>query len=155
MPKAATALAHADVYAAHHESVRATVLQHPALPPDKPFMVVPHGRDWERIQWMGQLPKKGQALQILVPGQLVKAKGLDVVQALAALDGGNRLHLHLLGSGGLNVKPAPGLTVHCEYRPQVSAPAWRRFAPTWAPCSPSGTKPGATRSQRCGPAACR
>jgi len=115
---AAQALAHADVYTAPHESVRATVLQHLALPPDKPFVVVPHGRDWERIQWMGQLPKKGQALQILVPGQLVKAKGLDVVQALAALDGGNRLHLHLLGGGGLNVKPAPGLTVHGEYRPQ-------------------------------------
>lgn len=115
---AAQALANADVYTAPHESVRATVLQHLALPTDKPFMVVPHGRDWERIQWMGQLPKRGQALQILVPGQLVKAKGLDVVQALAALDGGNRLHFHLLGGGGLNVKPAPGLMVHGEYRPQ-------------------------------------
>jgi glycosyltransferase involved in cell wall biosynthesis len=116
---AAQALAHADAFTAPHESVRATVLQHLALPPDKPFFVVPHGRDWARIQWWGQLPKRSQALQILVPGQLVKAKGLEVVQALAALDGGNRLHFHLLGGGGgFQLKPGPGLTVHGEYRPQ-------------------------------------
>ena len=65
MPKAATALAHADVYAAHHESVRATVLQHPALPPDKPFMVVTHGRKGDSDQQAASERVRSRSTELL------------------------------------------------------------------------------------------
>lgn len=105
----------ADVFIAPHESVRDIITQHLSLPPGRPFHVIPHGRDFERVQWLGQLPKRDQVLKILVPGHLTPAKGLDIVGALARLDGGRRLHFDVLGSVAATLD-LPGLTVHGEYR---------------------------------------
>lgn len=122
------ALAAADAYTAPHDSVRQVVLTHLDLPADKPFEVMAHGRDFAQVQWLGQLPKRGQVLNILVPGHLIAAKGLDVVRRLAQRDRGEKLQFHVLGPVQAPLE-MPGVTVHGEYRSEEFSTWVRRISP--------------------------
>jgi len=64
---------------------------------EKPFPVIPHGRDFTSYLRPGRLRKPDGRLRILFPGNLNRAKGMDLILALKELDADDRLEIHLLG----------------------------------------------------------
>jgi glycosyltransferase involved in cell wall biosynthesis len=112
---AASALQHAHAFTAPHAAVRDTVRASLPLPDDVPFEVIEHGRDFPTMRAAARPLKNGQLLEILVPGNLVHAKGLALVRELARLDEGRRLRLHLLGPVLEALPPSPSLVLHGAY----------------------------------------
>lgn len=60
--------------------------------------IIEHGRDIEQIELPAPGPTPGETIRILVPGNLDVHKGINFIRELRALDNGNRLEFHLLGS---------------------------------------------------------
>ena len=78
-------------------SARQLIIEHfPKLPLNR-FFVIPHGRDFSEWKNVGCRPKKGEAIRILVPGNINHAKGLGVIQSLLRLDSKRKLEFHILG----------------------------------------------------------
>jgi glycosyltransferase involved in cell wall biosynthesis len=112
---AASALRHAHAFTAPHAAVRDTVRANLPLPADVPFEVIEHGRDFAAMRAAARPLKSEQPLEILVPGNLVHAKGLALVRELARLDEGRRLRLHLLGPVLEALPRSPSLVLHGAY----------------------------------------
>ncbi len=64
---------------------------------EKPFHVIPHGRDFAQFLQPDWLLESHGKIRILFPGNLNRAKGLDLILALKDLDTEDRLEVHLLG----------------------------------------------------------
>ena len=78
------------------------------------FAVIPHGRDFDRFDVLSRRPERGERLKILVPGNIGKAKGQDVILALLALDTDALLEFHILGNTSITQKH-PRLVLHGGY----------------------------------------
>ncbi len=81
---------------------------------DRPFRVIPHGRDLGMQRLGGLRREPGEKLRILVPGNIDAAKGALILEALARLDRGRNFEFHLLGF--TNIRSAPGLIIHPPYK---------------------------------------
>jgi GT2 family glycosyltransferase/glycosyltransferase involved in cell wall biosynthesis len=64
---------------------------------DRPFLVIPHGRDFGRYGRAAVVPRAGQALRLLIPGNLSEAKGAGLLARLKDIDTENLLEIHTLG----------------------------------------------------------
>ncbi|WJS85376.1 glycosyltransferase [Paracoccus sp. TOH] len=91
------ALACCDAFVTTSASARARILA--ALPGIDPaaFAIIPHGRDFPELLRLRQVPRHGQPVRILVPGNIGTAKGLGVIQALLDMDRDRLLEFHVLG----------------------------------------------------------
>lgn len=69
----------------------------PALK-DKPFSVIPHGRDFtERFQ-LAREPVPGEPLRVLVPGSISVSKGAGILRQLASMPELAHVQWHILGT---------------------------------------------------------
>jgi GT2 family glycosyltransferase/glycosyltransferase involved in cell wall biosynthesis len=91
------ALLYCDAYITTSESAKETILRNFNLNDYKPFEVIAHGRDFSifRKPDFSNFPQK--IIKILVPGNLDKAKGLNVINNLLDLDVDKKLEFHILG----------------------------------------------------------
>lgn len=62
------------------------------------FDVIPHARDFEAFSQMAAPLIGAEKLRVLVPGHIVAAKGLDLIQAIKALDTHDKIEFHFLGT---------------------------------------------------------
>lgn len=92
------------------------------------FRVIPHGRDFPEMATARSASLAGRPLRVLLPGHLDVAKGLGLVCAMAALDGGRTVEFHILGTAE-GAPPAPGLTLHGPYLRETFAERARAIAP--------------------------
>lgn len=83
-----------------------------------PFHVIPHGRDFVRMQRLraGSLPD--EPLRILIAGNTNESKGLNVIKQLGALDQNRQLEFHVLGKIRMRLEEAAAyrFVLHGEYR---------------------------------------
>lgn len=75
------------------------------------FEVVPHGRDFEAMNVLA-MPPVGP-LRVLVPGNIARPKGADIIEAIAREDRGQSIEFHVLGKTTLAGQP--GILVHGPY----------------------------------------
>jgi len=61
------------------------------------FRVIPHGRDFRSFTPPAPLPLDDGPIRIVFPGNLSRAKGMELILELMRLDVDQRLELHLLG----------------------------------------------------------
>ena len=92
------ALEYCDAFVTTAESARKLILEAmPRLPAER-FVVIPHGRDFEKFYRIRQKPKNREPIRILVPGNVNAVKGLEIIRALIEYDEFGKLEFHILGS---------------------------------------------------------
>lgn len=92
------ALEYCDAFVTTAESARKLILEAmPRLPAER-FVVIPHGRDFEKFYRIRQKPKNRELIRILVPGNVNAVKGLEIIRALIEYDEFGKLEFHILGS---------------------------------------------------------
>lgn len=64
---------------------------------DVPFHVVPHARDFNRFEQLAAPLTAKEPLRIFVPGNIVPAKGLNLIKDIKALDTKNKIEFHFAG----------------------------------------------------------
>jgi len=108
------ALENCDALVTTCESVRELVCSNfPALR-ESAFHVIPHGRDFPEFLPPPAAPGDNEALRVLFPGNLTRAKGADAIAALAGNAAECGLDIHILGRW-LAGAPPPGVVVHRSY----------------------------------------
>lgn len=96
------------------ESARELVCSNfPALR-ESAFHVIPHGRDFPEFLPPPAGPGDNEALRVLFPGNLTRAKGGDAIAALAGNAAECGLEIHVVGRW-LAGEPPPGVVVHGPY----------------------------------------
>jgi GT2 family glycosyltransferase len=94
------ALSECDAFVTTSVTARETILgSYPAIA-RKDFRVIPHGRSFEEMSVLAATPKTREPLRVLIPGNISKAKGADLVTAVAELDVDGKIELHILGDAG-------------------------------------------------------
>lgn len=89
----------------------------PALA-DKPFSVIPHGRDFESVGQLAVQPVPSKPLRVLVPGHIAVSKGAKVLMALAAMPELAHVQWHVLGTlqQGFDQMAPDNVIVHGAYQ---------------------------------------
>ena len=78
------------------------------------FRVIPHGRDFSELKMGCNSGEPDQPIRVLVPGNISRAKGADLIQAIVGLDKGASIVFHILGDAG-RLKESDGLVIHGKY----------------------------------------
>jgi len=89
----------------------------PSLPEDQ-FHVIPHGRNFRRFETLRRAIDGIGPTRILVPGNIDKAKGLELILALLELDRLGDFEFHILGNvhkAALGDKLPARLFLHGQY----------------------------------------
>lgn len=106
-------LAQCDVFITTNQLTKDIFLEHyPALG-NKPFHIIPHGRDFSQMQNLAIAPQRGERLRILSPGNMVIAKGLLLLEQLAL----HRpdIEIHILGRVPTDAQLPENVIVHGNY----------------------------------------
>ena len=111
------ALAGCDAFVTTSPSARATLLAGlPSVPADR-FHVIPHGRNFARMDSIAARPAPGEPIRILLPGNIGVPKGRDILAALLDHDRAGRMEFHVLGkvSDAAELAGHSRLFLHGEY----------------------------------------
>lgn len=94
----------------------------PALA-ERPFEVIPHGRDFPQLSALAERPVVGEPLRVLLPGHVAVAKGARVLLELARLPALAHVEWHVLGTleGELLAQLPANVVVHGPYRREAFA----------------------------------
>lgn len=79
----------------------------------KPFVIIPHGRDFSMTDLAAPFDPATKPFRILVAGNIDEPKGSRIIEAVAQMDGGRRFEFHLLGA--TRIEARPGIVVHGRY----------------------------------------
>src|SRR5690606_32862202 len=71
-----------------------------------PFHVIPHGRDFDRFEALAESGpiREDEPLRVLVPGNIGRHKGGDLVAEVAAMAPPDTIEFHLLGTAPASLK---------------------------------------------------
>jgi GT2 family glycosyltransferase/glycosyltransferase involved in cell wall biosynthesis len=124
------ALADCQGYVTTSQYARNLLLKALDLPEDRPFAVIPHGRDFN-FQSLASPYRAGEPIRVLVLGNMTVAKGLDRLRAVKALDPDNQLQLHFLGRAPEDFPPEWGV-FHGSYSRDALAEKIATIKPHYA-----------------------
>ena len=122
------ALSYCDVFITTSNSAKATLQSKLPVTTAKPFYVIGHGRDFERLYQLAAPYQAGKPLRIVVPGNITESKGLKLIEQLLALDTAGLFEFHILGQHKFS-QPHPRLVLHGPYQRQDFASHIERIAP--------------------------
>lgn len=109
----AQTLKYCDGFVTTNDSAKALFLtRYPELA-DKPFEVIPHGRNFESLASLATKPKANEKLRILCPGNLGEAKGLKLIQQLALQR--PDIEIHILGIITYDLQLPDNIIIHGSY----------------------------------------
>ena len=99
-------------------ALKATMLDvYPALA-EKPFPIIPHGRDFDSLVQLAVQPEANMPLRVLVPGHIAVSKGAEILMALAAMPELDHVQWHVLGTlqQGFDRLAPDNVIVHGAYQ---------------------------------------
>jgi GT2 family glycosyltransferase/glycosyltransferase involved in cell wall biosynthesis len=108
------ALSYCDSFITTSPSSKETILSIYPQIADENFHVIPHGRDLVFSSHKVN-NSKSQIFNILIPGNINHAKGMDVIKSLLNEDIDKKLHFHILGES-FNGIEHPQMTYHGKYK---------------------------------------
>ncbi|MCO5132158.1 MAG: glycosyltransferase [Xanthobacteraceae bacterium] len=93
------ALMQCDAFVTTDESARAILTDNFPWLLDRPFVIIPHGRDFPRYHRKSTTSSRGdRPVRILVPGNISDAKGARHIRAIRDADSRRTLEFHILGN---------------------------------------------------------
>ncbi|MBD0415996.1 glycosyltransferase [Oryzicola mucosus] len=102
-------LSQCDGFITTDSSAREIVLENYPNLADKPFEIIPHGRDFDKFSLLAAPLEPGEKLRILLPGNIDAPKGSEIVFALSAFARQHGFEFHIIGSAqGSLVQAGPG-----------------------------------------------
>lgn len=108
-----------DAFVTTSEQVRSLILRtYPDLD-SKPFRVIPHGRDFGRMQQLAVCPQEAERLRLVVPGNLSRAKGGGIIERLAQMADEYDLEIHIMGKVAMDLELPGSVVCHGEYTREV------------------------------------
>ncbi|WP_445396769.1 glycosyltransferase [Zobellella sp. An-6] len=110
------ALSLCDTFITTTEFTRNLLLQRYSALANKPFRIIPHGRDFAALQQLAICPSNDKPLRMVVPGNLSEAKGGKLIQALAEQTPPQLLQIHLLGDLEPGLQMPDHVIFHGKYR---------------------------------------
>mgnify|MGYP001474348102 CR=1 FL=1 len=125
----AAALSFCDAFITTSPNARDTILRNVPELPEERFHVIPHGRDFATfVAPSSRATSTARRVRILVPGNISRAKGSDIILALLDRDKDERLEFHVLGSSNFGAQH-PRLILHGPYHRGDFAAHVERIAP--------------------------
>jgi glycosyltransferase involved in cell wall biosynthesis len=118
----AGALALCDGAVTTTEAARSLLLSIFPFLEDRPFAVIPHGRDFSELVELAECPAPGNKLRVLVPGHIARAKGAEILLALSLMPVLGHVEWHVLGTIDDTLNKAQGwewpgsVVVHGAYQ---------------------------------------
>jgi glycosyltransferase involved in cell wall biosynthesis len=109
-------LGRCDAYATTSEQVRNIIKARYPETGNRPFDVIPHGRDFSAMRRLAQMPNDREPLRLLIPGNVTVAKGAGVIVSLAGLVSPDRLSIHVLGGVAPGIELPPEVVCHGPYK---------------------------------------
>lgn len=106
-------LAHCDAFITTNQLTKDIFLRHYPTLGNKPFRVIPHGRNFSQLQSLATAPQQGERLRIVSPGNMVIAKGLLLLEQLARQR--PDIEIHILGRAPSDAKLPDNIIVHGSY----------------------------------------
>lgn len=126
----AEALAACDAFVTTAPSARDILLDAFPLLHGRDLRVIPHGRDFARMQRLAEEPSLDEPLRVLVPGNISRAKGSALIAEMAGLDAGREVEFHVLGEVDQHLRgPRPGVILHGRYPREEFAERVRAIRP--------------------------
>lgn len=86
-----------DAYVTTSDSAKDRLVSQLDLDADR-FFVIPHGRNFTKLEQLRQHPRHGEPVRILVPGNICAAKGREIIKALHEMDHAGLFEFHILGN---------------------------------------------------------
>lgn len=103
-----------DAFVTTSASAHETLAQNYTFLRERPFLEIPHGRDFSSFAQDAIPIAKDEAIRILVPGNISGAKGIDIIADLGKLAATQNIELHVLGNVSKLAFP-PGVVIHGAY----------------------------------------
>lgn len=117
-----------DAFVTTSESARGQILTNFPELQHRPFTVIPHGRDLTFERQVSEHQELDTPVKIAIPGNLIVAKGLHLVEELQAIDSERRFEFHVVGRTKL--ESMDGVVVHGAYERSDLARILHRIGPT-------------------------
>jgi GT2 family glycosyltransferase/glycosyltransferase involved in cell wall biosynthesis len=93
------------------------------------FHVIPHGRDFDRFEQLASPIRSEETMRILVPGNISKAKGIDIVTKLGRVAAEKRIEIHVLGTVSKDEIVSADIICHGAYERSRFANKVREIRP--------------------------
>ena len=121
-------LSSCDAFVTTSNSARSQILTSFPELEHRSFTVIPHGRDLTFERLVSDQEEVSTPVKIVIPGNLIVAKGLHLVEGLEAIDSERRFEFHVVGRTKLESKE--GVVVHGAYERADLARILREIGPT-------------------------
>ncbi len=129
----ADAVSHCDAFVTTSTSAHDRVMQNMPTVPVERFHVIPHGRDFTRMEQLQTLPVSSwETIRVLIPGNINGAKGIHIITEILRLDVSESLEFHILGKlqeGSIDPSQYPRLHIHGTYQRDQFGEKVRAIAP--------------------------
>ena len=121
-------LSYCDAFVTTSNSARSQILSSFPELEHRSLTVIPHGRDLTFERLVSDQEEISTPVKIVIPGNLIVAKGLHLVEGLQAIDSERRFEFHVVGRTKLESKE--GAVVHGAYERADLARILRQIEPT-------------------------
>jgi GT2 family glycosyltransferase/glycosyltransferase involved in cell wall biosynthesis len=105
-----------DAFVTTSESTREILLGLYPFLRERPFHVLPHGRDFEQFDQLAAPIENDEPIRIVVPGNLSLPKGARIAADLARWSRTHRIELHVMGALSQPLTPPKNYIYHGTYR---------------------------------------
>lgn len=111
----AALLEQCDQFVTTCDSARQLLLENYPQLSERPFHVIPHGRDFDRFGQFAASVRAQGIIRMLIPGNITESKGARLIEALGEVAERERLELHILGTVTGRLQETPGVILHGPY----------------------------------------
>jgi GT2 family glycosyltransferase/glycosyltransferase involved in cell wall biosynthesis len=118
-----------DAFVTTAQSAKATLSANYPFLEERDFQIIPHGRDFERLDQIVNPIQKGDVVRILIPGNISVAKGLQVIADLGNSSASQNIELHVLGRVSSKVRLPANVIIHGAYARGEFAEKAKAIAP--------------------------
>ncbi|MGB6087414.1 glycosyltransferase family 2 protein, partial [Parvibaculum sp.] len=118
-----------DVFITTAESAKEIISRTYPFLRERPFHVIPHGRDFDRFEKLTPQIESDTKIRIVIPGNISVAKGGKIIEELGRRASEENLEIHVLGDVGVDVSLPTDVISHGVYAREKFADRIREIRP--------------------------
>ncbi len=111
-------LTQCDLFITTHEVPKKILTDNYPFLSERPFHVIPHGRDFKEFLSLNAPILKDEPLRLVIPGNISKSKGLDILIDIGNATSKKDLEIHIMGTFGVTENLPDNIILHGRYERQ-------------------------------------